>query len=73
MAEIKRTGESSLEMSIDFPEPEMREEFEAAFRTWYRQYMRLVTTERLVKRLAGDADQGSLVVGGRRLRLHPGG
>ena len=55
MDQVKRTNESSLEISIPFTEPEMRDEFEAALRAWCVQYRRQVSTEALLKRLAHAA------------------
>ena len=79
MAEITRTGELSLEITVDFSEPEMVEEFEAALRVWYRQYRRAITTEQMLKGLANVAGKGQSVADGddvsgyiRCLGLHNG-
>ena len=52
MDQVKRTNESSLEITIPFTEPEMRDEFEAALRGWCVQYRRQATTEILLRTLA---------------------
>ena len=64
MSEINRTGESGLSITINFPEPEIRDEFEAAFQSWYKQFKRQVMMEHLVKGLAEVAAKGQLAAAG---------
>jgi hypothetical protein len=49
---IQKVGKAGLEMTLDFPDAKMREDFEVAFRGWLKQYQQTAATHLLVGALA---------------------
>ncbi len=49
---IKRVGDSGVELSLEFQDAKLRDDFEVAFRAWLHQYKRGMTSQLLVRALS---------------------
>jgi len=62
--ELKRVGETGIEVTLEFPDAEARQDFEVAFRGWAKQYQQSATAHRFVEALVRDEISGGEDTGG---------
>ena len=60
---MQRTGDTGLEVSIDFPDAKTREDFETSFRGWLKEYQQRTNIQRSL-RAAGGTPAGDEEVSG---------
>ena len=52
---IQRTGDTGVQVSLDFPDSKSREDFEVAFRGWLKEYQQRATIQRSLQAAATSA------------------
>ena len=66
---IQRTGDTGVQVSLDFPDGKSREDFEVAFRGWLKEYQQRATIQRSLQAAATSAAEEGDDTAGHLLRM----
>lgn len=54
---IEKVGETGLELTIEFPDEQLRDDFDIAFRAWLKEYQRITTPQHVLNSLVERGPQ----------------